>query len=202
VTTVTTMLTWQAEDGRSLESARLLFGPGHTLRALSRLVRVDPGGDYTASFRLVVREDGTVGRLSVTSATAGKERHLTLNLTEDGSWLLDTGSGGARTDFQGAVDVDLAGSPVLNSLPIRRLGLHKQAGEHTIKVAYVDLPELEATLVEQRYRTVSVDADGAVVEFTQGDFTAEITVDVDGLVIAYPGIANRISASPAATSSP
>ena len=46
---------------------------------------------FTASYRLVVGDDGRVRRLSVTSATAGRERHLTLNRTGDGFWLLDTG---------------------------------------------------------------------------------------------------------------
>lgn len=193
------MLTWQADDGHALESARLILGTGHTLRALSRIVRVDPAGDYTGSYRLVVRDSGILGRLSITSATAGKERHLTLNLTEDGYWLLDTGSGGARTDFGGAVDVDVTGSAMFNALPIRRLGLHKEPGEHVIPMVFVSLPDLEVTLVEQRYRTVSVDpAGGAVVEFSWDEFRAEIVVDADGFVVAYPGVANRLSVSSAA----
>ena len=118
---VTTMLTWQAEDGHGLEGTRLLLGSGGGFRALGRMVRTGPDGDYTASYRLVVADDGTVERLSVTSATAQRERHLTLNRTEDGFWLLDTGSGGTRAPFGGAVDVDLAHSPMFNTVPIRRL---------------------------------------------------------------------------------
>ena len=114
---VTTMLTWQAEDGTGLEGARLLLGSGGGFRALSRMVRAE----FTASYRLVVADDGTLARLSVTCATAQRERHLTINRTDDGFWLLDTGSGGTRAEFDGAVDVDVAHSPLLNSLPIRRL---------------------------------------------------------------------------------
>lgn len=191
---VTTMLTWQSDDGRGLEGARVLTGPGRTLRALSRVVRI---GEYTASYRLVVREDGTLNRLSVTSATADKERHLTLNRPEDGFWLLDTGSGGARTDFGGALDVDLEGSPMFNALPIRRLGLHKEAGEHTIPMVWVSLPDLEVSRVQQTYRTVSVDDHGAVIEFSSDGFSAEIVVDADGLVVSYPGIATRLAPTPA-----
>jgi hypothetical protein len=188
------MLTWQAGDGRTLESARVLLGAGG-LRALGRAVRAVPDTlTFTSSYRLVVGESGEVQRLSVTTATAERERSLTLNRTEDGYWLLDTGSGGARAEFEKSVDVDLEYSPLFNALPIRRLGLHKQSGEHTMPMVVVSVPTLEVQVVRQRYRTVStLDGDGhAVVEFAQGDLTAELTVDADGLVLDYPGLAARL----------
>lgn len=194
------MLTWQAEDGQGLEGTRLLLGTGG-FRALGRLVRTDPGGDFTASYRLVVSEEGTVERLSVTSATAERERHLTMNRTEDGFWLLDTGSGagGTRAEFGGAVDVEVAHSPVFSTVAVRRLGLHREAGEHTLPVAFVSLPELEVREVEQHYRTVSVldDSGSACVAFRWDDFSSELTVDADGVVVHYPGVANRMTAPPA-----
>jgi hypothetical protein len=201
VVTVTTMLTWQAEDGRGFEGTRLLLGAGHAFRALGRLVRADPEGDFTASYRLVVAEDGAVERLSLTSATAQRERHLTINRTEDGFWLLDTGSGGTRAEFGGAVDVDLEHSAMFNSLPIRRLGLHTagadaEAGEHSLPMVFVSLPDLEVTLVEQRYRTVSpLSGDTAVVGFRWDEFAADLVVDPDGVVVSYPGVAVRYSVS-------
>ncbi|WP_246632079.1 putative glycolipid-binding domain-containing protein [Pseudonocardia nigra] len=191
------MLTWQADDGRGLEGTRLLLGTGG-FRALGRMVRVGAGGEFTASYRLIVGEDGRLARLSVTSATAEKERHLTLNRTDDGVWLVDTGaaSGGTRGDFAGALDVDLAYSPMFNSLPIRRLGLHRKPGEHVVPMVFVSLPDLEMQVVEQVYRTVSVldDESGhALVEFRWGDFSAELVVDADGVVSSYPGLARRLS---------
>ena len=191
------MLTWQAHDGHGFEGVRVHFGAGKAFRALGRIVRAEPGGDWTASYRLVVHESGGLERASFTSATAQRERHLTVNRTEDGYWLLDTGSGGARTDFAGAVDVDLAGSVTFNALPIRRLNLHREAGEHTLPVVYVTLPQLEASVVQQTYRVTST-GDTPGVEFRQDDFTADLRLDADGFVIDYPGVACRYSAEPAA----
>jgi hypothetical protein len=191
------MLTWQAEDGHGLEGVRMI--PGHGgFRALGRMVRVEPDGGFTASYRLVVGEDGTLSRLSVTSATAERERHLTINRTDDGVWLLDTGSGGGTTrdDCAGAVDVDLAFSPLFNSLPIRRLGLHREAAEHALTMVFVSLPELEVRVVEQTYRTVTVLDEGtghAGIGFRWGDFTADLLVDADGVVETYPGLARRLA---------
>ncbi len=192
MTPVTTMLTWQGSDVRALESSRVLFGSGG-MRALGRLVRAPADAPaFTASYRLVVGESG-VERLSVTSAAAERERNLTLNRTEDGYWLLDTGTGGSRADYGGAVDVDLQFSPLYNALPIRRLGLHREAGEHEIPMVFVSLPTLEVELVHQRYRTLSTlnEQGFACIEFTMGEFTSDITVDADGLVIDYPHIASR-----------
>ena len=194
MTPVTKMLTWQAVDGHGFEGTRLLLGSGG-FRALGRMVRTHPDGDFTASYRLVVKDDGTLERLSLTSATAHRERHLTVNRTEDGFWLLDTGSGGSRAEFEGAVDVDLAFSPMFNTLPIRRLGLHREAGEHTLPMVLVSLPELEVQVVEQTYRTVSVldGEDGrAVIELRWDDFVAELQVDADGTVVDYPGLASLL----------
>lgn len=188
------MLTWQSGDGRALESARVLLGTGG-LRALGRAVRAVPGEPtLTSSYRLVVGESGELQRLSVTTASAERERSLTLNRTEDGYWLLDTGSGGSRAEFDKSVDVDLEFSPLFNALPVRRLGLHKEPGEHTLPMVVVSVPTLEVKVVRQHYRTVStLDAEGrAVVEFVQDDFTAALTVDADGMVVDYPGLAVRL----------
>ena len=192
----TTMLTWQADDGHGFEGARLHQGSGLGFRVLGRLVRADPEGEFTASYRVVVREDGTIERVSVTSANAARERHLTINRTEDGYWLLDTGSGGTRAEFRGAVDVNLGGCVLFNALPIRRLGLQREAGEHTIPIVHVSMPDLEVDLVDEGYRTVST-GDPAVVEFRSDGVATELQVDADGLVVAFPGIATRYAPTPA-----
>lgn len=196
VVAMTTMLTWQTDGGRGLEGARLLLQP-HGYRTLGRMVKADPEGDFTASYRLIVGEGGELVRLSVTAATVARERHLTINRTDDGVWLLDTGTDGGttRADFAGIVDVDLEYSAMFNTLPIRRLNLHRQAGEYVVPMVLVLLPDLAVTAVEQVYRTVSVldeNTGEAVVEFRSGDFVAELVVDADGVVLSYPGIATRL----------
>jgi hypothetical protein len=190
------MLTWQAHDGHGFEGARVHFGTGKAFRALGRIVRAQPGGDWTASYRLVVNDDGDVERASFTTATAERERHLTLNRTEDGYWLLDTGAGGARSDFSGSIDIDLAGSVTFDALPIRRLDLHREAGEHTLPVVHITLPQLEASVVERTYRGTTTD-EGALIELTTETGTAELRVDHEGFVIDHSVQAARVTPQPA-----
>jgi hypothetical protein len=87
------------------------------------------------------------------------------------------------------VDVDLAGSPLTNTLPVRRLGLleAKIGTAHTVGVAWVDLPSLA---IVHSVQTYTVAGPGAVF-FRAGDFEEEITLDPQGYVTHYPGLATR-----------
>lgn len=183
------MLTWQAADGIGLEGVRIQRAQGG-LRALGRLVR--PG--FTASYRLIVGDDDVVQRVSLTAATAARERHLTLNRSEDGVWLADSASGSTQPAFDGALDVDVEFSALFNCLPIRRLGLHRDPQDTDVPMVFVSLPDLEPQLVTQRYRTISpLDGDGrAVVGFSWDGFDAELVVDANGFVQDYPQIATLV----------
>lgn len=92
-------------------------------------------------------------------------------------------SGTRPTPYSDCVDVDLSFTPATNTLPIRRLGLDI-GDEAQIDVAWLVWPELDvrparqvyARLAEHRYR------------YTQDDFTAELVVDDQGLVLDYEGL--------------
>lgn len=190
-----TMTTWSSDDpaGPGLESARVVLGDTG-FRAVGRMVRTTDDGVFTASYRLVVGSSGGVERLVVDAAGEDRERQLTITRNDEGVWLADDGSGAARIDAGEALDLDLAYSPVFNALPIRRLGLHREKAEHTVPMVFVALPEATVEVTEQTYRTVRTGAGGepAVVGFAAGEFAAEITVDDDGMVLDYPGIARRV----------
>ena len=88
-----------------------------------------------------------------------------------------------------ALDVDLGYSPLTNSLPVRRLGLHRLTGtEHTVDVAWVLVPSLEVVASQQVYRPTGP----GQIRFTSGSFDADLTVDPDGYVLDYPGLATRV----------
>jgi hypothetical protein len=192
------LVTWRTDDGLGIEGTRLLLHRGG-MRALGRMVRAGTGPadpPFTASYRLDAGDGGRVRRLAVTCATAARERYITLNRSDDGFWLLDTGMGGGRLDVHGAVDVDLAFSPLFNTLPIRRLGLHRAPGDHVLSTMFVALPDLAVEAVEQRYRAVSPLGQGerpgeATVAFAWDAFSADLVVDAEGVVLSYPGVASR-----------
>jgi hypothetical protein len=189
---VTKMLTWASADRLRLEGARVVLGE-RGLRATGSVVSAAQDGieAYTASYSLTTDEAGVVQRLTVRIARAAGEQHVTLTRSEEGIWLVDHGQGAARTNFGGALDIDLAFSPLFNALPVRRLGLHRGAALHDLPVVYVALPGLEVCRVSQTYRTASL-GNPAVISASGDSWEAELTVDTDGLVLEYPGLASRV----------
>ena len=188
---VTRMLAWAGLDAPRLEAARIVLGE-RSLRASGSMVSASQDGaaPFSASYALSTDENGVVGRLTVRTVCAEGEQHVTLTRSEEGIWLVDHGGGAARTDFDGALDVDLAFSPLFNTLPVRRLALHEAGPEHELPMVFVTLPSLDVQLVQQTYRSVSV-GDPAVVGLRGDSFDVDITIDPDGLVLEYPGLAKR-----------
>lgn len=213
---MTTMLTWQADGRPGLEGARVQLPSAGALRAHGRIVRPDPAGDFTVAYAVATRDDGTHARLTVSLSSAGPEKDFTVSRSAEGFWLVDDGSGSRRTDFDGALDIDLAYSPLFNSLPIRRLGAHRQPVDAEVPVVFVSLPELAVRTVVQRYRTVRLaegPGESSIVEFStlagpdaDGDraawFSAELEVDAEGFVVRYPGLATLLSAHRPAPAAP
>lgn len=187
------MLTWQRVVSPSLESVRLLFSEGR-LRASGRIIAAanETTEAFSASFSASVERAEDAARLLLRTTTADEERQVSLSRTEDGIWLVDHGHGAHRNAFDGALDVDVTGAVTFNALPIRRLGLHQTPGEHELPVVCVTLPSLDVTLVRHNYRTVSVSDDGAMINFSDPNFSADLTVDPNGMIVNFPGRAHRI----------
>ncbi|XVV04076.1 putative glycolipid-binding domain-containing protein [Actinosynnema sp. CA-248983] len=185
------IVTWQGYDVPRLEQVRFLLSE-RKLRASGRIVTAGPEEQFSGSFEVSVGETGNVTRLLLRTATVSEERQISVSRSSEGAWLVDYGQGAERADFDGAVDVDVQSAVLFNAIPVRRLNLQLEPGEHELPVVYVTLPDLSVKLVRQKYRTVSVGEEHSVVSFESGDFHQDITVDRTGLVVDYPGIAYRI----------
>lgn len=195
-TTITrkpTILTWQGVGAPRLESVRLLVADNR-LKASGRIIAAasDDEPAFSASLEATTDQSGAFGRLLIRSTTAEDECQISVTRTKDGLWLVDRGQGSERAAFGGALDVDVAGAVLFNSLPIRRLGLHKESGRHELPVVYVSLPDLAVRVSQQTYTTVSVGEETSVVNYADETFSADLTVDSNGFVIDYPELARRI----------
>jgi uncharacterized protein len=184
------IVTWQGIARNSLEQVRLSVSDGR-LRGSGRLV-VAGDAPFSASFEFSIARSGDVGR-GLLRTTAEKECQISVGRTEDGIWLIDRGEGATqRNEFEGALDVDVAGAVTFTALPIRRLGLHRKPGEADLPVLYISTPDLTVTLVRQTYRTVEITDQGAVINYKDANRDANIVVDTDGLPVSYQDVANRL----------
>ena len=116
-----------------------------------------------------------------------------LDLRREGeTWYVD---GEPRADLAGgALDCDLACSPVTNTMPIFRHGLQHGPGAQRFLMAFVQVPTLRVVTSQQSYTHLSLAEDTARVRYASGSFVSDLTVDRDGLVIEYPTMASRIPA--------
>jgi hypothetical protein len=169
-------LAWAGDGQWTAEVCELELAPDGVM-AVGTQLGADPY-PYRATYELDARGDWMTRRLRV--RVDGAE----LDLRHDGAGQWD-----GRPELEGALDCDLAYSPLTNLMPIGRHALHERAGVHEFLMAWVSLPDLHVHLSPQRYEHVRP----GVVRFDGEDFTAEIEVDANGLVIAYPEIARRVA---------
>jgi uncharacterized protein len=171
-------LAWRGLDEWRAEGCRVERGD-FGLRA----VGVQLGSTYQLDYGLETGPELFTRRLVVTVKDADGERGILLERSDgDGAWTLN---GDPLPLVEGALDIDLALSPLTNYMPAARLG--DEPRDHVM--AWVDVPSLEVTRSPQRYepmsprqvRYVSLDS----------DFTAELDLDGDGFVLHYPGLAGR-----------
>ena len=182
-------LTWQAHDVPRMESVRVQLS-GNRIKAYGRIVAAATPSHpaFSASYDLVTDEAGATKRLSLTVTLAERERQLSIARDEESMWLVQQHTGESkRAAYDGALDVDVIFSPFFNALPIRRTGLYKRNESVTCPVVYVRLPELS---VEPAVISYSSAPDGIKLHSPVAETT--ITVDDDGFILDYPGLAERI----------
>jgi uncharacterized protein len=144
---------------------------------------------FSASYDLVTDEAGGTKRLSLTVTLAERERQLSIARDEENMWLVQQQHTGesSRAAYEGALDVDVIFSPFFNALPIRRTGLYQRSESVALPVVYVRLPELSVEAATISYSSAT---DGIKLHSPAAETT--VTVDSDGFILDYPGLAERI----------
>lgn len=175
---------WRSLDTAGFEHVRVdRSHPGWDVYD-SMLVRVHDGEVRRGGYTLIVDKSfRTLEVRIMAEQEPGSMAALHLLASGDGTW---TDADERRIpSLDGVIDVDIQWSPLTNMLPIRRLDL-VPGEEHNIAVAYIALPELALSRMEQQYTRVN-DSTVRYASATRG-FERDLSVDEDGVVIDYPGI--------------
>lgn len=195
---------WTKDDPPGAEFA-LIHLQAQRLGASGIAIGCDPE-PYRLCFELQTRDMYVTDRAHVETEGAGWTRRLEIQRSSRGVWSASTQStgrlampqaGGDLAKLQDALDLDLGLSPVFNSMPVLRHGLHQGGGSEDFLMIWISVPDLSVHASPQRYtflerrseaqRLVRFEAIGA-----GEDFAADVQFDADGLVIDYPGIARRV----------
>jgi hypothetical protein len=199
-------LFWSRTDTAGAEHVG--FDDARGLTAQGTVLAVDPV-PYTCRYRLSTGPDWSTTALEAEVEGAGWARSVRLERAGDG-WRVRTGeegdldaalrvAGHAPAGLPGtddpdrladALDVDLGGSPLFNTLPVRRTGLARGPADQArrVTVAWVLVPSLTVVAAEQVYTSLGPGR----VRFASDTFTADLDLDPEGFVVRYPGLAERI----------
>ncbi|WP_327685516.1 putative glycolipid-binding domain-containing protein [Streptomyces sp. NBC_00467] len=183
------VLTWDVAQSRGFETAWVDLGHSG-LRARGRAVGMAPE-PYWVSYELETDAGLVTRELRVSVESADGERALRLRRDGDGVWRAD---GVPVPGLDGALDCDLALCPLTNTMPVLRHGLHTAAGERSLVMAWVSVPDLTVHASPQTYAHLGASEHGARVRFVSEDFRRDVEFDADGFVVDYPGLARRTSA--------
>jgi hypothetical protein len=173
---------WQDWDGQGRQQVLLSETGGRILAEGSIVV----WGNTAFAAEFTIECDAAWRVLRADIALTGRQP---LQLTADGEGTWFDGAGRPLPDVQGAIDIDLSASPFTNTLPIRRCD--PAIGESIdITTAYVAFPEFSLAADPQRY--TRLDQRRYRYASRDSDFTRDIEVDDDGLVVCYPGLFRRV----------
>jgi uncharacterized protein len=193
-------LVWSGVEEWLTEAAEVELGDDG-LRASGIQLGAEPNA-FRVDYRLEAPNQYVTSELELTAAAEGWSRHLLLSHDGSGAWRADVSDegnvpggpwNGELPDLSSALDIDIENSPLTNTMPILRHGFQRK-GSGNLVMAFVRLPTLRVEASPQRYEHVRTTDRGSVVRYISrdGDFTAELELDRDGLLEFYPRLARRI----------
>jgi uncharacterized protein len=192
-------LVWAGVEEWLTESAAVdLQGDG--LSASGTQLGAEPA-PFRGDYRLEA-PDFVTRELELTSVAEDWRRHLMLRHDGEGSWHAEADDDGevpggrwdgSLPDLSEALDIDIQNSPLTNTMPILRHGFHRN-GSGDLLMAFITTPTLRVEASPQRYEHVRTTDDGSVVTYISrdGDFSADLELDQEGLLSFYPRLARRV----------
>ncbi|MBI1259025.1 MAG: hypothetical protein GC204_16265 [Chloroflexi bacterium] len=170
----------------------LSIDESYVIHINSVVIGVENGtSPFRLNYHLTLNHSWGAGTMKLAAVAKG-----TLELTRDTEdtwfgWL--NGIWKPLPELDGCIDVDISATPFTNTLPIRRI--HWQVGQSEVfKMVYIQVPDLTVSVDPQRYTCLAQSDHGATFRYESldSDFSADITVDSDGLVLNYPGLFERV----------
>ncbi len=173
---------WRPLTGSGLEHVRI-YHWNSGVKIFGTLIGETDETPFGLSYEINLALDWSFEALLVQTDTGTMEH---LRRDPDGDWH---GWRDPLPELAACTDIDLSGSPLTNTLPIRRVTDWQVGIPRHFSMAYVDLPRLSfrphrqiyTWLGENRYRYQNADE----------SFSADLTVDDAGFVVDYPPLFKR-----------
>ena len=180
---------WRHVDARTGFEVVFLRRRADGIRVAGRVAAVENGVPWGVSYAVTLDSSWRTRRAEIAGLWDAGDRQVVLE-ADDGAWLVD---GEAAPHVLGCLDLDLEASAFTNTFPVNRLCL--AVGERAeAPAAYVRVPDLRVERLEQSYTRLPDEGERTRYDYVSPafDFRAVLTYDAGGLVLDYPGIADRV----------
>jgi uncharacterized protein len=183
-------LAWQIDETSGFDTAWVEVR-GRQLVAEGRTAGQLPFPFWTA-YEVQTGDNFVTARVMVESRWADGAARVDLRRDDGGAWTVN---GEPRPDLAAALDCDLAGCPLTNTMPVLRHDLLRRSGDHRLLMAFIEVPGLRVVPSNQRYTHIRPgDPSGAVIKYRSGSFESDLVFDEDGFVLDYPQLGRRVLA--------
>lgn len=177
------LLRWRPCAGDGLEHCEIEENPDGIIIE-SVLIGDTQGRRIGLSYRIDCAPDWTFRALDIRKPGADPWR---LSCDASGLWTINDA---VAPHLDGCIDIDLSGSPLTNTLPIRRAHLDPGVARR-FDMAWVDLADLSVRSDGQIY--TRIDAHRVRYQSANSDFEAMLALDDEGFVRDYPGLFTRLA---------
>ena len=158
-------------------------------RVVGCTAAAEAGSTWVVGYDIELDSRWHTGQASITCRSAQGLCQTVLETDGSGHWRVD---GVAAPDLDGCLDVDLESSALTNAFPVHRLelGINQRAAA---PAAFVRVDGLAVGRLEQSYARVSDGTRGHRYNYTAPTFgfACRLAYDESGLIVEYPGIADR-----------
>jgi uncharacterized protein len=174
------------DDTASTEQCELIEVPGgHRLSGL--VLTVAHEHPIHIVYQVDVDERWHTRSVRATKFGLGSPRSMDLDSNGAGTWF----AGGLPAPaLEDCLDVDLEWTPATNTLPIRRLGL-EVGGLAGIAAAWVRFDDFSIERLDQVYERL----DAETWRYRSADYSADLKVDSEGLVLDYEDVWRAVAHS-------
>lgn len=150
---------------------------------------VEEGEAFVVRYRIELDEDWHTRSAHVSSRTVTGFHELLIEADGEGNWEIDDKPVAA---LEGCLDLDLESSSLTNAFPVRRLAI-APGDAADAPAAYVRALDAGVERLDQRYVRLEDQNGNERYEYTAPAFEvqAQLVYDEAGLVLEYPGLAQR-----------
>jgi len=174
-----TNICWTGQDYNSVEKC-LLTSTSTGNGANAVIKGVWENEPYVVEYMVQTNANWETIAFKIKSNFAGANYELDFLSDGKGRW---TTGGIHDAAFDNCIDIDISLTPFTNTLPMKRLHLAKNE-RRRITVLYIDVAAQQTRRIDQFYTKLSQTV--YKYENASNDFKSVITVDDEGLVVAYP----------------